>query len=239
MSFEEEAFAAFRRGETDLVEQHSRVELQRARECADSAAEVEALSMLLRVAIRRGSLDVARELAVEALKAAVNSGDRRLEHIPRHALAALARMSGDLDKARSLYITSITLSESLALPSWVVTEKHNLGYVELHAGDLERARQLFDSARREARRLEITDLMPYLAVASAVMADIDGDQRSAVELLAAAEGALRARGEILDPDDAAEQEALRRRLIDELGQAQFDAYYAVGATRTLPDALPA
>jgi hypothetical protein len=64
------------------------------------------------------------------------------------------------------------------------------------------------------------------------MADVDGNHAQAARLLAAAESALRALRQMLDPDDAIEQKALRERLVTALGQEAFDNEYASGADLT-------
>jgi len=237
MAFRDEAFAAIRRGETDVVARLSQTELARARAAGYVAGEVEALCMQARVALVGDDLAAAGSLAAEALSVAVRADDRGLGRGPIHILACVARMSGDLDSARIRYGESIALSESLGLADSVVSEQHNLGYVELHAGNVARARQLFDTARRQAVARDIAGLLPYVAIDAAVVADIDGDHGRAAELLAVADKLLRERGEVLDPDDAAEHEALRNRLVTALGQVEFDAHCASGSTQEWSAAL--
>ncbi|WP_433556735.1 tetratricopeptide repeat protein [Pseudonocardia xinjiangensis] len=194
VSYYEDTRAAFRRGETAVVERLSREELARARGSADVDAEVEALCML-------------------------------------------ARISGDLASARTLYAESIALSEEFGNADRVVMEMHNLAYVEWHAGDVDRARELFTTTCRPALEQGIDDFLPYVTLDAAIVAEIDGDHVHAARLLAAAESALAALGQILDPDDAIEQKELRGRLVTALGPDGFDAAYATGAGLGLREAL--
>jgi len=237
MAFRDEAFAAFRRGEPEVVARMSRAELDRARASGDIAGEVEALCMQARVALCGDDLATAGDLATEALSVAGRADDVGLGRGPIHVLAALARMSGDLGLARIRYGESIELCESLGLADLVVSEQHNLAYVELHAGNVAQARHLFDTVRRKAVAQGIASLLPYVAIAAAVVADIDGDHERGAELLAVADKMLRERGEVLDPDDAGEREVLRNRLVTALGQAEFDAHYASGSAQEWSAAL--
>jgi tetratricopeptide (TPR) repeat protein len=237
VSYHQDAFAAFRRGETDLVEQLSRHELARARESADVAAEVEALCMLARVAVRDGDVPEAERLARVARALARGTGERRLERTPTHIVAGCARISGNLAFARTLYQESISLNETFGEWRMVAMELHNLAYIELHAGHVDHARELFTTALRRTVEQDIDDMLPYVALDTAVMAAVDGDHPRAARLLAALDNALRTAGQILDPDDAIEQTALRERLITTLGRPSFDSVYAAGAGLGLRDAL--
>jgi hypothetical protein len=69
------------------------------------------------------------------------------------------------------------------------------------------------------------------------MVAVDGDHPRATPLLAALDNALRAAGQILDPDDAIEQTTLRERLITTLGRQSFESEYAAGAGLGLRDVL--
>jgi hypothetical protein len=77
---------------------------------------------------------------------------------------------------------------------------------------------LFEGVRRYAREYGVGDLAPYGELASAVLAERDGDAAEAVRLLAEVDRALRERGQVLDPDDAEVREALRARLVTTLGE---------------------
>ena len=84
--------------------------------------------------------------------------------------------------------------------------------MELHDGHLDRARQLFASAAGLARAGNYESVEPYLLLDAAVVAFEDGDSRKSAELEAAARAAILAAGQVLDPDDAAEQDFLQLRL---------------------------
>jgi hypothetical protein len=237
VGFHQDAFAAFRRGETDLVEQLSRRELARARASSDVATEVEALCMLGRVAVRDGDVPEAERLGRVARALARGTGERRLECTPTHILAGCARNSGNLALARRLSQESISLNETFGEWCMVVMELHNLAYTELHAGDVDRARELFTTALERTVGQGIDDMLPYVALDTAVMAAADGDHPRATRLLAALDNALHAAGQILDPNDAIEQTTLRERLITTLGRQSYESVYASGTSLGLRDAL--
>jgi hypothetical protein len=146
-------------------------------------------------------------------------------------------MAGDLATARALYQRSIELNTELGEAKMVAAEHRNLAYVELNDGDERRAVKLFLRSRTEARKTEYTALSPYLVADGAVIAAINGEPARAAQLLATAESALHALGQLPDPDEAAEQGRLRERLVKALGEERFQAAYAQGAGRTVEEAL--
>ena len=234
VSFHHEALAAFRRGDTRRVDQLAQAELTRARGARDVASEVDAICMLARVALRRGDAGTARRLSSEALEVARASGDLRLQQIPVHLLAGLERVAGDGVAARSAYARSIALNESLGDAGRVASEQYNLGFVELGLGEVGRAADLFAASRRFTAASDDQAPVPVVlhVFAGAALAEAEGDPRRAVRWLAAVESWLSEAGEVLDPDDEAEQAALGARLRERLG-ADFDTEYAAGAGEDL------
>jgi Tfp pilus assembly protein PilF len=95
----------------------------------------------------------------------------------------------------------------------VAVEHRNLAYVELHDGHPDRARELFKSAADEARALGYNTLEPYLLLDAAVLAFEAGARDRARQLVEATQAAFAAVDQILDPDDAAEEEWLRSVLL--------------------------
>ena len=186
--------------------------LSQAREVGDIGGQVDGLCMLARVALRRGDLERVGALAGEARALARRAGERRLERMPIHMQAVAVRMRGSYSEARVLYEESIDLNIQLGEEHMVAVEHRNLAYVELHDHHLERARQLFATAAGEARALGYDALEPFLLLDAAVVAFEDGDRSRSIELAEATHAAMAATGQILDPDDAAEEEWLRSLL---------------------------
>lgn len=233
----EDAMAAFRRGDTEAAERIGRQALDRARSTGDVEAEVDALSNLARVAVRRGQFEASRELAAEGLERARASGRRSLEKWPTHILAAVLRMSGDLDAARPAYETSIALNRELGDSPAVGMEQYNLAYVELDTGHVDRARELFDRSRRQFLADDADDMLPLSVLATAVLADLDGDHLDAVRRLAVVDRWTAAEGRVLDPDDAEVRERLAGRLREALGEAGFAKGYQADPELSVKDAL--
>ncbi|MDN3355750.1 hypothetical protein [Actinomadura sp. DC4] len=193
--------------------------------------------MLSRLAVRAGRMPEAHRLASDALGVAVRSGDRRLEERPRHVLAAVARMTGDLAGARELYVESIALNELLGRPETVNSEHHNLAFTELHLGNVERARELFDDSRRRVLQNGYDGFVPYALGAAAAMAATDGDHARAACLLGVTDSAFRGLGQVPDPDDAAELDAVRTQAIGALGPPAFERFHAHGSALGVRETL--
>jgi hypothetical protein len=212
MEIYQDSLTAFRSGETGRAEELALELLSQARDDGDIGGQVDALCMLGRVALRRGDLNHVGDLAGEARALARRAGERRLERMPIHLQAVAVRMGGNYSGARVLYEESIELNIELGEGRMVAVEHRNLAYVELHDRHLERARQLFATAADEARALGYDALQPFLLLDAAVVAFEDGDRGRSIELAEATHAAMVANGQILDPDDAAEEEWLRSLL---------------------------
>jgi hypothetical protein len=213
MGIYEESLTAFRSGDTELAEDlalellgESRSAEEEGEGAGDRAGRVDALCMLARVALRRGDLYRATTLADDAWGVSLGAVNRReevmLKRMPIHLMGAAARMRGEYAGARMFYLESIELNRELGEEGMVAAEHRNLGYVELHDGHVSRARELFAIASKNGA------LEPYVVLDAAALALEDGDVRTARELAAK----FAAAGLILDPDDAAELEALQARL---------------------------
>jgi tetratricopeptide (TPR) repeat protein len=223
MGVYEDSLTAFRAGDTELAEElalellgESRDDNEESEDGSHRVGRVDALCMLARVALRRGELYKVTTLADEAWGVSLGAVERReemrLKRLPIHLMAVAARMRGEYAEARLFYLESIELNRELGEDRMFAAEHRNLGYVELHGGHLDRARELFASTVDLVRAGDHSSLEPYLLQDAAVLAFEDGDRDRAVELVAATHAAFAAAGQIPDPDDAAELEALQSRL---------------------------
>jgi len=226
----EDSLKAFRSGNTGLAEELALELLGESLEEDDEdgdaghrAGRVDALCMLARVALRRGDFFKVSSLADDAWGVSLGAVGRReeamLKRMPIHLMAVAARMRGEYADARLLYLESINLNRELGEDRMLAAEHRNLAYVELHDGHLARARELFVSAAALARASNSSTLEPLLLLDAAVLAFEDGDRAGAAKLVADARAALYSTGQIPDPDDAAELEALQSRLL-ELGASR-------------------
>ena len=228
MGFSERVRSAFRRGDSDVVVEMSEAEIARARAADDAAGEVEARYSLARVAIRDGELKLGEARAREALEVALRSGDRSLEERPRHVLAAVARMSGDLVRARELYLESIAVNQALGRPEAVNGEFHNLAFVELGLGHLDEARRLFAEGRERVLRNGWKAFVPYVCLASAALAEAEGDHARAALMAGVTDVAFLEIGQVPDPDDAEDLASVRASALAVLGPEAFAMQYARG-----------
>ncbi|MBU2664773.1 tetratricopeptide repeat protein [Actinoplanes bogorensis] len=237
MGFSERVRSAFRRGDSDDVVEMSEAEIARAQAAGDMAGEVEARYSLARVAIRDGELELGEVRAREALEVALRSGDRSLEERPRHVLAAVARMSGDLVRARGLYLESIAVNDALGRPEAVNGEYHNLAFVELGLGNLDEARRLFAEGRERVLGNGWTSFVPYVCLASAALAEAEGDHARAALMTGVTDVAFLAIGQVPDPDDAKDLASVRASALAALGPEAFAQQCARGQLLDPRDAL--
>jgi hypothetical protein len=223
-----DARAAFRRGEMKTAKSASQQELIRARAAGDTQGEVSALCMLARVALRVGDMSLAAGPAAEARSQARIARDMWLEREPVHLLAGLARMSGDLAGARSLHHEGIVMIHAFGKARMLVPERYSLGFVELRSGRVNLARDLFALAREGTFHWGLASTVPVAVLSSADMASAEADDRRAVQCRAVLGRVLAESFQLLDPDDAAEEKALRAHSIRCLGQQAFDVEYTAG-----------
>lgn len=212
MSLYEEALTAFRSGATDQAANLAAELVKASKATDDRTGEIDGLCMLARVALRRGQVHSVAELAGAARDLAVHGNEPRLERMPLHLQAVAARMDGDFRSARRLYRESIDLNRQLGEERMVAAEHRNLAYVELHDGNGAEARKLFAISANLARACGYDALEPYLLLDSAVLALEMGEAQMAGRLLDETVARFAAAGQIPDPDDAAEEAWVRRRL---------------------------
>lgn len=234
---EDDAHDSFRRGDDARVLRIARSQLESARSANEPDGQVAGLYAMARVALRTGDLVRAEDLANTALGIAVAAGNRRLEERPRHVLAAVARLSGDYVTARERYVASIELNEALGQREAVHGEYHNLTLTELHLGNVERARELFEACCDRVSREGYRHFVPYLGIAAAAMAAAEGDHANAARMIGFTDRAFSDVGQVPDPDDAAELDAVRVSATTGLGASRFASEYETGSTWNLARSL--
>ena len=234
---EDDAHDSFRRGDDARALRIARSQLESARAANEPGGQVAGLYATARVALRAGDLVLAEELANTALGIALTVGDRQLEERPRHVLAAVARLSEDYATARERYVASIELNEALGQLEAVHGEYHNLTLTELHLGNVERARELFDACRERVCREGYRHFIPYLGIAAAAISAVEGDDANATRMIGFTDRAFFDLGQVPDPDDAAELDAVRVAATTGLGVSRFASEYETGSTWTLARSL--
>ena len=212
MSLYENALAAFRSGATHEAASLAEELVNTSRASGHVSGEIDGLCMQARLALRQGDLQRVAMLAGKGRELALRSKERRLERMPLHLEAVAARMQADFSAARKLYRESIDLNRQLGEDRMVAAEHRNLAYVEFHDDNVSEARELFSSSASLARACGYDALEPYLLLDSAVLAFEERDPARAGQLLEETQERLAAAGQVLDPDDSAEAEWLRKRL---------------------------
>ena len=235
MRLVEEAFEAFHRDDREVSAAAADAALALARESADAGLEAHALIAHARLALRRLDFTALRSLCEQALDAAQRSGDPAAARMPLHMRAEAARLEGDLVTARELYGRSIALNRSLDNHGFVGVELHNLAYVDKAEGALDAAEDGFRAALDLALGATPEMVVPCLLGLGAVAAD-RGDGRRAGRLIAAAEAAMAAAGEVPDPADEPELRQAREAARSLLGE-DADRVWAEGSALSLDEAV--
>jgi predicted ATPase len=201
------------------------------------ARRLEAVHLTARLlAARSYALDVqgdyaaAARDAAEALSLYRQAGDRRESGTILGNLGYTELSTGDLSPARSHLIESLDIARVLNDSYGVVYGTFNLGLAEYLGGSASAAEDLFTESFNLARRVMTKPGIAYALIGLA-MAGGGGPGRAA-RLHGAAEAALAALGETVDPVEASLRERDCQRLRSVLGPEAFAAEYAAGQALT-------
>src|SRR5207248_4313907 len=119
----------------------------------------------------------------------------------------------------------------------ITMELYNMGAVLTLGGDAGRARPMLREALERARDARDDGLSLYALIGLAGVAAADGDPATGARLLGAAAAGLEARGEVLDPAEALEQEQIEHALRERLGDERLAAERAAGRELGLDEAI--
>ena len=231
----DQAFEAFHRDDREASLQAAEAALALARDRDDPRLELDALIAHARLALRALDFPAMEQHCRDAMAAAERTGDPRSRVMPLHMRAEATRLQGDTAAARALYDESIALNRSLGEEGMVGVELHNIAYVDKADGDYDTAQERFLEALAITRRRTGGMVVPCLLGLGAVAA-CRGDGVRAGRLIAAAEAAMAAAGEVPDPADEPELRDAVRRARELLG-ADADRVWAEGAALTLDEAV--
>jgi tetratricopeptide (TPR) repeat protein len=179
----------------------------------------------------QGDFAAAARDAAEALSLYRQAGDRRESGTILGNLGYTELSTDDLGPARSHLIESLDIARVLNDSYGVVYGTFNLGLAEYLGGSASAAEDLFTESFNLARRVMMKPGIAYALIGLA-MAGSDGDPGRAARLHGAAEAALTALGETVDPVEARLSERDRQRLRSVLGAEPFAAEYAAGQALT-------
>jgi predicted ATPase/class 3 adenylate cyclase len=165
--------------------------------------------------------------AAEALSLYRQTGDRRESGTILGNLGYTELSTGDLGPARGHLIESLDIARVLNDSYGVVYGTFNLGLAEYLAGSASAAEDLFTESFSLARRVMMKPGIAYALIGLA-MTGGDSDPGRAARLHGAAEAALTALGQTVDPVEARLREHDCQRLRSVLGPEAFAAEYAAG-----------
>ena len=184
----------------------------------------------------QGDYAAAAHDAAEALSLYRQAGDRRESGTILGNLGYTELSTGDLGPARSHLIESLDIARVLNDSYGVVYGTFNLGLAEYLGGSASAAEDLFTESFRLARRVMTKPGIAYALIGLAI-AGSEGDLDRAARLHGAAEAALAALGETVDPVEARLRERDCQRLRSVLGPEAFAAEYAAGKSLSSEEIL--
>ncbi len=231
------AFILLRRGQQDAALPLIEVGLSLARRLEQPHLTGRLLS------VRSFALDIggdhvgaAREIA-ESLRLFRQVGDRREMGTMVGNLGYAELSMGDLDSARNHLLESLHIFRELNDRAGVVYETFNLGLAEYLSGSPEAAEAYFAESLDVARRMRMKASTAYALIGLAMTgSDGAGGGRSA-RLHGAADEAMAALGETLEPLEGGLRDLDCQRLRSVMGAAAFEAEYAAGRTLASEDVV--
>ena len=137
---------------------------------------------------------------------------------------------GDLDSARNHLLESLDIFREFNDRAGVVYETFNLGLAEYLSGSPEAAEGYFAESLDVGRRMRMKAGMAYALIGLAMTGRHDAQSARSARLHGAADEALVALGETLEPLECRLRDLDCQRLRSVMGTAAFEAEYAAGRT---------
>ena len=173
--------------------------------------------------------------ATESLELYRQVGDRRQVGTMLGNLGYVELSIGDIDVARAHLMESLDIARELNDHYGVAYETFNLGLAEYLGGSPDAAADLFAESLRQARRMQMKQSIAY-ALIGVALAGRAGMVRAA-RLHGAAEQALTALGETIEPLEGGLRDRDCQRLRAAMGADAFAAEYAAGQALTSEQAI--
>lgn len=151
---------------------------------------------------------------------------------------AYAELSlGDLDSARRHLLESLDIARALNDQYGVVYETFNLGLAEYLNGSLRAAEALFAESLDLATRMRMSASTGYALIGLAMADNSPARASRSARLHGAADQALAALGETLEPLEGELRDLHCQRLRSAMGAEAFEAEYATGKSLTAEEVL--
>ena len=195
------------------------------------------------LAVRSFALDIggdhagATRDAAESLRLFRQVGDRREVGTMLGNLGYAKLSTGHLDAARSHLRESLDIFRELNDRNGVVYETFNLGLAEYLSGSPGAAEAYFAESFDLARRMRVQASIAYALIGLAMTGSHDAEIDRSARLHGAADEALVALGETLEPLEGRLRDLDCQRLRSVMGAAAFEAEFAAGRTLASEDVL--
>ena len=174
-----------------------------------------------------GDHDAATRDAAESVALYRTVGDQR-QAGTMLANLGYAELSTDLDAARTHLVESLDIARVLNDRYAIVYGLFNLGLAEYLSGSSSAAESLFAESLALARRVAIKSSTAYAYIGLALTTTDRSDIARSARLHGAADAALAALGETVEPLEARLAESDRQRLRTVMGDEEFEREYTVG-----------
>ena len=144
---------------------------------------------------------------------------------------------GDLDSARTHLLESLEIFRTLNDRDGIVYETFNLGLAEYLTGSPDAAEAYFAESLDLARRVRMKASTAYALIGLAMADSGKAEMGRSARLHGAADEALAALGETVEPLEARLRDLDCQRLRSAMGAEAFEAEYAAGRTLTSEEIL--
>ena len=230
-------FASFRLGDVETAQREWEEALALARELGDVEAITYCTADLGGIAVVQRDLDRARALCEEAAAGLERLGNRVRLGLVKSNLAVVAIMQGDFRAAVEHATEAVALQEETGERTSMTITLQNLAEALLRLGELEQARSQLLRSLELAQAFGYREVIAYGLEAAAEIAAADGDDRRALELLAASEAAFADVGAAIQREEAERAERLLARLERSLGREAIDETRSLARAASVEGAL--
>jgi predicted ATPase/DNA-binding CsgD family transcriptional regulator len=165
---------------------------------------------------------------VEALRLSRQAGDQIMAGDVLGNLGCYDLAAGDVDAARRHFAEALGIARAFSDLSSIVAQTSNLGLAEYLSGSLEAAWALFAEALELAPRTGLKRQKAYALLGLALTRYDQADPGWPTRLHGATDQMLADLGHTLEPVEARLADQDRERLRAQMGDAAFEAEYAVG-----------
>ena len=175
--------------------------------------------------------------AAESLRLFRQVGDQREVAAIVGNLGYAELSMGDLDSARTHLLESLEIFRTLNDRDGIVYETFNLGLAEYLTGSPDAAEAYFAESLDLARRVQMKASTAYALIGLAMAGSGKAEMSRSARLHGAADEALAALGETVEPLEARLRDLDCQRLRSAMGAEAFEAEYAAGRTLTPEEIL--